>query len=59
MYADPDFAALADWCRGLVDRLADGTSDEQRRRMEEAFVASSRYEYLFWDASWKLEAWPV
>jgi thiaminase (transcriptional activator TenA) len=59
MYADPDFAALAEWCRGLVDRLAADASDDQRRRMEEAFITSSRYEYMFWDASDRLERWPV
>lgn len=59
MYADPDFAALADWCRGLIDRLAAGASPEARRRMEEAFVVSSRYEYLFWEMAWQQETWPV
>jgi thiaminase (transcriptional activator TenA) len=59
MYADPEFAALADWCRGLVDRLADGAGEAQRRRMEEAFVTSSRYEYLFWEMAWRRETWPV
>jgi thiaminase (transcriptional activator TenA) len=59
MYADPEFAALADWCRELVDRLAAGTSADQRRRMEAAFITSSRYEYQFWNASWRQESWPV
>jgi len=27
--------------------------------MEEAFVASSRYEYMFWDAAYRMEEWPV
>lgn len=59
MYADPEFAALADWCRELVDRLAQGAPEDQLRRMEQVFLVSSRYEYLFWDASWQLETWPV
>ena len=59
MYADPEFAALADWCRDLVDRLAADASPEQRQRIEDAFVTSSRYEWLFWEASWRLERWPV
>lgn len=59
MYSDPAFAALAGWCRELVDRLGDGASDKQRRQMETAFLTSSRYEYLFWEASWQHETWPV
>ena len=59
MYADPDFAALAEWCRDLVDRLAEGAPEAQRRRMEQAFLTSSRYEHLFWEAAETLERWPV
>ena len=58
-YADPEFAALAGWCRDLVDRLARDASADQRRRMEEAFLTSSRYELLFWDMAWRRESWPV
>lgn len=58
-YADPEFAALAGWCRDLLDRLAAGVAPAQWLRLEEAFLTSSRYEYLFWDASYRLEAWPV
>jgi len=59
MYADPEFAALAGWCRELVDRLGAGADGATRERMEEAFLTSSRYEYLFWEMAWRLEAWPV
>ena len=58
MYADPEFAALADWCRALVDRLATDAGPEARRRMEAAFVTSSRYELAFWGAASTLERWP-
>lgn len=59
MYADPEFAALAAWCRALVDQLAEGAGAEQRRRMEDAFLTSSRYELQFWEAAYTLERWPV
>jgi thiaminase (transcriptional activator TenA) len=48
-YADPEFAALADWCRELVDGLAEEAGQRTRQRMEEAFLVSSRYELAFWD----------
>jgi thiaminase/transcriptional activator TenA len=59
MYADPEFAALAEWCRGLVDRLAAGAPRDVRRRMEQAFLTSSRYELAFWQMAWEQERWPV
>lgn len=59
MYASPDFARLARWCRALVDRAAAGQPPEERGRMEEAFLTSSRYELAFWDMAWNLERWPA
>jgi thiaminase/transcriptional activator TenA len=59
MYADPEFAALAGWCRELVDGVAAGADGAARRRMEEAFLTSSRYEHQFWEMAWRLESWPV
>jgi thiaminase/transcriptional activator TenA len=59
MYADPEFAALAGWCRELVDRLAAGANSATRGRMEASFLTSSRYEYLFWEMAWSRETWPV
>ena len=55
MYSSAEFQGLADWLRGLVDQLAEGTSDEERQRMEEAYVTSARYEYVFWEMAWQLE----
>ena len=59
MYADPEFAELAEWCREVVDRTAQGLPQEELRRMEAAFLTSSRYEYLFWEMAWRQERWPV
>lgn len=58
MYADPEFAALADWCRELVDRLADDAGPATRARMAATFVTSSRYELAFWQMAFTLERWP-
>ena len=59
MYASPEFAELAGWCRNLLDRVADGLPESELARIEEAFVTSSRYEYLFWEMAWNEEQWPV
>lgn len=58
-YADPDFAASTAAARAIVDRLASAGSPEDRARMESAFVRASQYEWMFWDAAWREETWPV
>lgn len=58
MYSGAEFVALADWCRALVDGLAEGASADARQRMAAAFVTSSRYELAFWQMAWVLERWP-
>jgi thiaminase/transcriptional activator TenA len=55
MYASPDFAAQAGWCRALTDELAAGLDETGRARMLEAFLQSSRHELAFWDMAWQLE----
>ncbi len=59
MYSSEEFAELAVWCRSLVDRVAAGLPEETLRRMEDAFLTSSRYELLFWEMAWRQERWPA
>ena len=59
MYASPEFAELAGWCRELLDRVGADLPPRELRAVEEAFVTSCRYEYLFWEMAWTLESWPV
>ncbi|HUE75364.1 MAG TPA: thiaminase II [Chloroflexota bacterium] len=59
MYASSEFADLANWCREVLDRLSEDVSPSARRRLEEAFLTSSRYELAFWEACYNLEQWPV
>jgi thiaminase/transcriptional activator TenA len=56
-YASEEFAALAGWCRDLVDRLAEEAPAAVRQRMEVAFLTSSRYELAFWGMAWRQERW--
>jgi thiaminase (transcriptional activator TenA) len=58
MYASDEFAQLAEWCRGLVDRLGAAADEEGRARMTQAFLTCSRYELQFWEMGWTLERWP-
>ena len=59
MYASQEFAQLADRLREVVDTTAQGLGAKEQARMEEVFLTSARYEYLFWDAAYRREAWPL
>ncbi|MGB9105123.1 MAG: thiaminase II, partial [Terriglobales bacterium] len=59
MYASPEFAELARWCRELLDEVAAGLPERQWAHLEEIFLTSSRYEWQFWEMAWKQERWPV
>ena len=59
MYVSQDYKSLADWARALADRLARGAGSHDLAQMEEAYLTSLRYEYLFWDMAFNLETWPV
>ena len=50
--------SVAAW-RGFVDRTAEKASDEERAAMREAFLTSSRYEFMFWEMAYQREGWPV
>jgi thiaminase (transcriptional activator TenA) len=58
MYSSREFAELAAWCRGLMDRVGEGIGADAHR-VEDAFLTSSRYELAFWEMAWTREAWPA
>ena len=59
MYASEEFGKLAAWLREILDRAAADAGPAERERMRAHFMAGTRYEYLFWDMSWRMEGWPV
>ena len=58
-YTDPGYGEEVQKCRELTDRLGKEASASTVALMEEAFVTSSRYEYLFWEMCYSMERWPV
>ena len=59
MYAGEEFTELAEWCKDLMDDVAAESTARDRERYRELFLTSARYEYMFWDAAWRQEEWPV
>jgi thiaminase (transcriptional activator TenA) len=50
--------SVAAW-RRLVDEAASTANAGERATMAEAFLLSSRYEYLFWEMAYRQEEWPI
>lgn len=59
LYASPEFAEVQAWMRAKVDLWSKQAAPAEKQRMEEAFLISSRYEWMFWEMAWKEEKWPV
>ena len=59
MYSSPEFGELAEWLRSFINRISQDLGEEQRERLAGIFVSNSKYEYLFWDAAYRMEEWPV
>ena len=45
--------------RSFVDREAEKADGRELDAMREAFIISTRYEYMFWDMAYHMEQWPV
>ncbi|WP_374122084.1 TenA family protein [Frankia sp. AiPa1] len=58
-YGDPAFQAVADRVIALTDRVGAAASPGERERASAHFLATARYEWMFWDAAWRHETWPV
>jgi thiaminase (transcriptional activator TenA) len=58
-YGSEEFAAVARDVIDLADRTGPSLGEADRALMTERFVATSRYEWMFWDMGWRQEEWPV
>jgi thiaminase/transcriptional activator TenA len=58
-YADDDYQTIVAEVLALADHvgLTLGAADETRARAH--FAATARYEWMFWDAAWRHEMWPL
>ncbi|NHC13495.1 TenA family protein [Motilibacter deserti] len=57
-YAAEAFADAVRQAEALADLLAESAGPALRAAMGRAYLRSARYEYLFWDAAWRGDAWP-
>ncbi len=58
-YADDEYQTIVAEVLALADLvgLTLSVADETRARAH--FAATARYEWMFWDAAWRREKWPL
>ncbi|MGA4541230.1 thiaminase II [Uniformispora flossi] len=58
-YGDEAFQQTVEAVLELTDRVGADLGATERARVIQHFVTTSKYEWMFWDAAWRREAWPV
>lgn len=58
-YGGPEFTAVVEEVLTLADRVGADLGAEDEARAREHFGVTARYEWMFWDAAWRRETWPV
>lgn len=58
-YAGEDFESAVKRMIAVVDAEAEQAGPRLRQAMRSRFLRSCEYEWMFWDAAWRLEAWPL
>jgi thiaminase/transcriptional activator TenA len=58
-YGGEEFGRIVADVLALVDRVGASVGAAEQAAMRAHVVTTSRYEWMFWDAAWRREAWPV
>jgi thiaminase/transcriptional activator TenA len=59
MYGGAEFQAVVDAVLDATDRVGATLSEAELARMRGHHRTTSRYEWMFWDAGYRQETWPV
>ena len=54
-YSSEEYQSTNDALMARMDQLAQGCTEEEYKRLEDIFVACSKYELGFWEMAWRLE----
>ena len=57
-YSGEEFSKIVDDAIDLTDRVAETADAERKEKMLQAFVHSTRLEWMFWDSAYRMETWP-
>lgn len=58
-YGGEDFAGVVAEVLAVADVIGRDLTAAETSHAREHFVITCRYEWMFWDAAWRLEQWPL
>ncbi|GAA2093283.1 thiaminase II [Microlunatus panaciterrae] len=58
-YGSAEFDAVVEAVLTVTDALGDQVGPAERQRCHQHFAATTRYEWMFWDAAHRQLSWPV
>jgi len=58
-YAAEEFGAAVRQVLDVTERAVSDLPERRRVAIGRHFATASRYEWMFWDAAWRREAWPL
>jgi len=58
-YGAPEYGEVVTAVIAEANRIAPTVSAAERALMRRHFLTTSRYEFMFWDAGYRMESWPV
>ncbi|HLS23368.1 MAG TPA: thiaminase II [Pseudogracilibacillus sp.] len=59
MYSSDGFTKIAEDCIDLINEIAKDKPEHELKKLEEIFVKTSYFEYMFWDMAENKSMWPV
>lgn len=59
MYSSEGFTEIAENCKALINDIAKDKPEHELKKLEEIFVNTSYFEYMFWDMAENISMWPV
>ncbi|MFC4942659.1 thiaminase II [Pseudonocardia sp. GCM10023141] len=59
LYGGAEYQAVVDAVLDVTDAIGARASEAERALMERHYRTTSKYEWMFWDAGYRQEQWPV
>lgn len=59
IYSSEEFTKIADDCIQLINSITEGKPEHELKELEEIFVKTCYFEYMFWDIAENVSMWPI